>query len=154
MGSASGSAFRDALPASFFAPFRSVGTTNGEDLSKPGADFQFPSMSRSANPTPVCGPLTRVLREAVSNVIRHSAAAVCTVRLQWTGERMKLSVQDNGKGLDPAAGSSPVGHGLPNIERRVRHLGGSFRLVTAPDGGALLEVEVPVQEPSATIAPS
>ena len=43
---------------------------------------------------------------------------------------------------------------LPNIERRVRHLGGSFRLVTAPDGGALLEVEVPVQEPSATIAPS
>lgn len=98
--------------------------------------------------------LTRVLREAVSNVIRHSAAAVCTVRLQWTGERMKLSVQDNGQGLDPAAGSSPVGHGLPNIERRVRHLGGSFRLVTAPDGGALLEVEVPVQEPSATIAPS
>lgn len=99
--------------------------------------------------------LTRVLREAVSNVIRHSAARLCTVRLQWGQDRMVLSVQDNGRGLATRSGEVALaGHGLPNIERRVRQLGGSFRLAPAPGGGALLEVEVPVLEPSATIPSS
>jgi signal transduction histidine kinase len=94
--------------------------------------------------------LTRVLREAVSNAIRHSGGTACTVRLSFPPGQLLLQVQDNGRGMpaDPPTGS---GHGLPGIEARVRRLGGLHSWQSAQGGGTVLSVAVPLQEQSANI---
>jgi len=95
--------------------------------------------------------LTRVLREAVSNAIRHSGGTACAVRIGFAPGMMHLSVTDNGRGLGAGGGRAGGGHGLPGIERRVRKLAGRHVLGPAPGGGTLLELSVPLLEQSANI---
>lgn len=97
--------------------------------------------------------LTRVLREAVSNAIRHSGGRRCTVRIGFEGGRLRMEVEDDGRGLAPGVGSRTGGHGLPNIERRVRHLGGEHRFEQAAGGGTRLCLAVPLPAQSANIEP-
>ena len=93
--------------------------------------------------------LTRVLREAVSNVIRHSQANQCHVVIEASGDALLLRVQDNGIGLGVAAGAplalSGRGQGLAGMERRARSLGGSYQ-VEAGTGWRVL-VQVPLALP-------
>ncbi|WP_158290055.1 ATP-binding protein [Ramlibacter sp. WS9] len=88
--------------------------------------------------------LTRVLREATSNAIRHSGGNCCRVRISFAGGGLTLEVEDNGRGWPPEARPSQRGHGLPNIERRARNLQGTHGLLPAEGGGALLRVCVPL----------
>ena len=83
--------------------------------------------------------LTRVLREAVSNVIRHSRAKRCEVQLQFMDNAIELRIADDGRGMGHVQASDP-GHGLINIERRARKLGGSHSFGTSHWGGALVSV--------------
>lgn len=92
--------------------------------------------------------LTRVLREAVSNVIRHSGATRCRASARLPVPHapnpcLVLSVEDDGQGLPP--GSLP-GHGLcmPNMERRARKLGGTHRFECSELGGLKVKVTVPM----------
>jgi len=87
--------------------------------------------------------LTRILREAVSNAIRHSGGTRCAVRIRFAKDVLHLEVQDDGRGLAPG-GAPSRGSGLPNIERRVRHLGGEHRFAAAPGGGTLLSLRIPL----------
>lgn len=105
--------------------------------------------------------LTRVLREAVSNTIRHSGATRCRVRVAFSAEVMVLQIDDNGRGLPPSpppdanaepAAPAATGHGLPNIERRARKLGGRHAFARSDWGGLSVRVWVPlVSEASATM---
>lgn len=89
--------------------------------------------------------LTRVLREAVSNVIRHSGASHCAVRIALGGGRLAVQVDDDGRGL----GEAPQGQGLglPGLERRARKLGGQYRLGASALGGVQVRVDVPLAQP-------
>jgi len=91
---------------------------------------------------------TRVLREAISNVIRHSGATVCGIRIAFEDGGLLLEVTDNGSGLvRPAAGAVARGHGLGSIEARVRGLAGWHRFETPPEGGTRLAAWVPLNPP-------
>ncbi|MDH5151928.1 sensor histidine kinase, partial [Kocuria palustris] len=80
------------------------------------------------------------LREAVTNVIRHAQATVCTVE----AGPGRLVVEDDGVGTDPGAGT---GNGLRGMRERVRQAGGELTLSAAdasPDRpGTRLEVRLP-----------
>jgi two-component system sensor histidine kinase UhpB len=89
--------------------------------------------------------LTRVLREAISNAIRHSGAAHCRVAIAFGPQTLTLEVEDDGKGLSESASRAGQGHGLPNIERRVRKLAGRHGFTRGPMGGTLLQVTVPLE---------
>jgi two-component system sensor histidine kinase UhpB len=98
--------------------------------------------------------LTRILREAVSNAIRHSGGRRCAVRIGFEDGGVQLAVEDDGRGLAPARPrTTGGGHGLPNIERRVRNLGGEHRFEQPAGGGARLVVRVPLPAQSANIEP-
>jgi two-component system, NarL family, sensor histidine kinase DesK len=70
------------------------------------------------------------LREAVTNVIRHSGAKTCSVRLNQRLGELSLEVSDDGHGLHglsaPAAtsGESPAGSGLRGMSERLTAIGG------------------------------
>lgn len=75
--------------------------------------------------------LAWVLREAVTNVVRHSGATRCSVALAVDG----LTVTDDGRG-----GPHPPGNGLRGIAERVRAAGAVLTIDEAPGGGTRLEV--------------
>lgn len=78
--------------------------------------------------------LAWVLREAVTNVVRHSRADHCVVEL---GSHL-LVVTDDGRGR-----SGPPGNGLRGVEERVRAAGGILAVTDRPEGGTRLEVSWP-----------
>lgn len=110
------------------------------------ADLLLPASRRTQ--------LTRILREAVSNVIRHSGAGLCRIHLDAQNGMLALDVQDNGRGMVLDETSAPTrGMGLTNIAQRARKLGGQHELGRSELGGVHLRVGVPI-EPSANIHPS
>jgi two-component system sensor histidine kinase DesK len=93
----------------------------------------------AGRPEAVVGPrrgvLAWALREAVTNVVRHSHASRCTVR--WTPTT--LTVTDDGDGV-----LGPEGNGLRGLRERVAQAGGTVRLRAGDRGeGTVLEVRVP-----------
>lgn len=96
--------------------------------------------------------LTRVLRESVSNVVRHSGGQHCRVGIAFAGDAIVLDVEDDGRGLPPApelaagvASPRAAGLGLSNIERRARKLGGLHRFAVSSLGGVRVHVTVPLE---------
>lgn len=84
--------------------------------------------------------LYRVVQEALHNCSRHASATSVRVEVMQEKSRLCLSVQDDGKGFPPAT----RGLGLVGMEERVTHLGGHFRIVSAPGQGTLIAVEIPL----------
>ena len=85
----------------------------------------------------------RTVQEALTNCARHAQASHVTVTVVSTGQRLDLSVTDDGKGLD--ASQRANGLGLRGIEERVKELAG--KLVVGPVAagrGTRLAVTLPV----------
>ncbi|MGY1721073.1 sensor histidine kinase [Blastococcus sp. SYSU DS0552] len=107
-------------------------------LSAAGIALRAPAPGRPL-PAPVDAVLGWVVREATTNVLRHSAARSVTVSLAETDEDVELSVTDDGRG-----GDAPAGAGLCGLAERVAAVGG--RLTHGPvDGrGFRLTASVPL----------
>ena len=87
-----------------------------------------------------------IARELVSNALRHGGARRVAVEGAERGDTLAFSVRDDGRGFDPARRAGPAeGHfGLEGVRERVRRLGGSFRIESAPGAGAAASVELPL----------
>lgn len=105
-----------------------------------------------------------VVRESVTNVVRHSGATRTRIELGTAGGRARLTVTDNGRGPRPAAdpadpgrspasGREPVsgtgtgsGSGLRGLTERLAAAGGSLTSGAAQGGGFRVTAVVPVEE--------
>src|SRR5581483_12037370 len=93
------------------------------------------------------------LREAVTNVVRHSGARKCSIRLVEHNDTLELQVSDDGKGFAQAAGTASTastagtastGSGLRNMSERLSAVGGSLSLTPAANRkGFYLTATVP-----------
>lgn len=88
----------------------------------------------SAVPDPVRPDLLAVLREALSNVVRHAGATRVTVEVRVDGGSLALVVTDDGVGTDPAAARG----GLVNLAERAERYGGQFEVAGAEPRGTRL----------------
>lgn len=95
-------------------------------------------------PALVASCLTAVVREAVSNVLRHSDAGRVTVELVEHPGFWRLTIIDNGTGTTPDDAAS--GMGLASMEERVRALGGTFRAGPDQNGGWKVFASIPRPE--------
>lgn len=86
--------------------------------------------------------VTRILREGVSNVIRHSGAHRCWVDIHVSKDQLKLGVEDDGRGFDTSQASQ--GQGLGNMQRRARALGGTLEMGPREGGGTSIRLDVPL----------
>lgn len=85
--------------------------------------------------------LFRCIEELLSNAIQHAGARTLQVAAQLEGSQIVLAVNDDGRGVAPAAGG---GRGLRNVELRMRALGGRFSLGAGADGiGTCAELRWP-----------
>jgi two-component system, NarL family, sensor histidine kinase DevS len=88
--------------------------------------------------------LFRVVQEALTNVARHSGATRASVLATALGGRLRLVVEDEGRGFDPAAATARLG--LAGIRERVELLGGQLRIESSPGAGTAVIVDL-VLEP-------
>lgn len=85
-----------------------------------------------------------IAREAIANAVRHARASRLGVRLWAEGERVCLSVADDGVGFDPASAGRPGHYGLLGAQERARAVGGELRVESSPGRGTTLIAMVPV----------
>lgn len=91
-------------------------------------------------PTAVDATLAWAVREGVTNVIRHSRAATCSIRLTHQAHEASLEIVDNGA----AAEMSATGNGLRGLQERVAARGGHADAGPLPAGGFRVHVSVPL----------
>lgn len=94
-----------------------------------------------------------VVREAVTNVVRHSAASRCEIVVEGTPEGVTLTVTDNGKGAPAAPAPTPRigGTGLKGLTERLAAAGGSLTAGPAPRAGFQVSAELPVDPEDAAL---
>jgi len=93
-----------------------------------------------------------VVREAVTNVVRHSDATRCEITIASAVEQVRLTVTDNGTGgAAPRTAEGIGGTGLTGLTERLAAAGGSLRAGPSPRGGFTVTAELPVQ-PAGTAA--
>ncbi|MBK5940200.1 PAS domain-containing sensor histidine kinase [Halochromatium roseum] len=86
--------------------------------------------------------LFRIAQEAVNNAIHLGQATCIEIHLQNTDDRIRLSIRDNGRSLRGAA-DADSGLGLRLMRSRANILGGQCRFISPPDGGTLLQCDIP-----------
>lgn len=120
----------------------------GEDvLSSAGVDFELDAPGEEIGAAPeIEDAVFRVFQEAASNVVRHAHAQNVSASLEVVGGQIVGSFEDDGQGLQPAAGESfgdRPRFGLLGMRERISQLGGQFRLSTSESGGLRIDVAVP-----------
>lgn len=86
----------------------------------------------------------RIIQELVSNVLKHAQATELTLQLFWRKDGINVTVEDDGRGFDPAALSQKAGIGLVNIRGRVRALNGEFHIDSHPGKGTSVLIDIPL----------
>jgi signal transduction histidine kinase len=91
--------------------------------------------------------LYRIVREAVSNVIRHAHASHVRVRVKTIDDRLYLDLTDDGSGVDQERNTR--GSGLGNMRSRASELAGDIRWAPGTEGGLKVLLTMPLPEASA-----
>ncbi|MBI5106745.1 MAG: hypothetical protein HZB46_17485 [Solirubrobacterales bacterium] len=86
--------------------------------------------------------LLRILREAMTNAVRHGCPSAIEVGLRG-GSELRLWVVDDGFGFDPEAGAAAGGLGLTSMRERAEALGGRLALESVPGAGTRVEAALP-----------
>ena len=85
------------------------------------------------------------LREAVSNIIKHSGASHCKVRCAITERQFGLTVQDNGKGIPMELdGKLDRGHGMSSMKHRAKQMQGQCLVESGPGYGTVIRLTLPL----------
>ena len=88
---------------------------------------------------------TRILREAISNIIKHSRASRCTVTCALADGDFQLVVQDNGRGIPlELDGRLDKGHGMASMKGRAKQLQGQCLVESGPGYGTVIRLTLPL----------
>jgi signal transduction histidine kinase len=88
--------------------------------------------------------LYRLVQEMVRNVVQHSRATSLELDLAPVEGGLRLSIRDDGVGIDDLE-AALLAHGFSGMQQRVKGLGGSFELASAPGKGTKIDVFVPLK---------
>jgi signal transduction histidine kinase len=92
----------------------------------------------------------RIVQEALTNVAKHARASTCFVRLVRHNEHLQLTIEDDGRGIDPQlarAGDARRGLGLIGMRERAAGLLGTFAIENRIEGGTRVVVRLPISTP-------
>jgi two-component system, NarL family, sensor histidine kinase DesK len=116
-----------------------------EALTTAGIEFRS-EQNDATLPPAIESVIAWTVREGVTNVMRHSQAKHCAVRITNQDDHVRVDVVDDGRGGTPEAGS-----GLRGLEERVRERGGTLTAEPLPHEGFRLRVTLPLREVLAAV---
>lgn len=90
--------------------------------------------------------LFRIVQEALTNIAKHARATEAAVQVEHHDGRLRVRVRDNGVGFDAAGPRKPSSFGLLGLRERASLLQGTARIDSAPGGGTVVEIDLPVPE--------
>jgi signal transduction histidine kinase len=90
--------------------------------------------------------LFRILQEAFSNARKHAGTDCLQVSFEKEDDLVRMFIQDNGRGFDPARAASEGHFGLRFMRERAEQLGGRLRVDSAPGKGTCVVVELPLKK--------
>ena len=82
----------------------------------------------------------RLVQEGLNNILKHAQATRAAIVIERGAGTMRLTMEDNGRGFDPAELPQRGGFGLKGLAERARQLGGAFQLQTAPGQGTKIRI--------------
>jgi two-component system sensor histidine kinase DesK len=127
-------------------------------LASAGIDVRwFVSADPPSPPPEMAAVLVPVVREAVTNILRHASARSCTLQLTADAGQWRLSISNDGSsGADgggaPVAAAGRAGNGLRNLAGRLEAAGGQL-IVSREDGTFRLTAELPLAESESVLEP-
>jgi signal transduction histidine kinase len=86
--------------------------------------------------------LIQIVREALSNIVRHANASEVYIDIHETSSQITLVISDNGTGFEPD--KVKHGSGLQNIHQRVWRLNGSVNVTSRKGRGTTITVILPI----------
>lgn len=95
-------------------------------------------------PASVLINIIRIIQEACHNIIKHAEADNVAISFSKDGSWLVLTIEDNGKGFDPDAAICNGGHGLRNMEKRVKELGGEIAFTSISGQGTVIKARFPL----------
>jgi len=116
-----------------------------EALTAAGMEFRA-EQDHAGLPPVVEAVMAWAVREGVTNVMRHSQAKRCSVRISANDGRATVEVVDNGRG-----GAPEMGSGLRGLNERVLERGGTLTAAPLPHEGFRLRVTLPLPEAFAPV---
>jgi signal transduction histidine kinase len=108
-------------------------------------DYQSNFNERLAEPLET--QLFRIAQEALTNTARHSGATQAWVRLEVNDKTVRLSVEDNGRGIPETASAGRPSLGMVGMRARARQVDGELRVDNRDEGGLRIQVEAPLARP-------
>ncbi len=108
-------------------------------LEASGIALEVVMPERLALPAPTEAALSLVLREAITNIHRHSRATEARVLITRNGQDFSMRITDNGCG-----GLAAHGNGVSGMRERVRQVGGQLAIDSPAKQGTVLEIGVAV----------
>jgi len=136
---------RDAIAALSSGPERSLDDVlarAAEDVAQRAGARVSLRLSRDLHAAPATrDALRRIVREAVTNAVRHGAARNIEIRADQGNGALHVRVTDDGVGFDPAAAST--GFGLTTMRERARAVGGYLFISSQAGHGTSVEVRLP-----------
>ena len=87
--------------------------------------------------------LFHISQEALANIAKHAKAKQVDISLWSSDERVLMEIHDNGKGFEMEKMNASIGHGLANMQTRVRAVGGDVDISSVVDEGTTVLAWVP-----------
>jgi signal transduction histidine kinase len=84
--------------------------------------------------------LVSIVIESLANIMRHAQAKKVNIQADDLGERLRISIKDDGIGYDP---NSKVGYGVRNMRDRARLLNGELNIAGTKGKGTVVSLEIP-----------
>jgi len=85
-----------------------------------------------------------VIKEAVNNIVKHSAADTVTLRAAINNSEFNLSLEDNGKGIEFSS-VDQFSNGLKNMTKRIEDINGKLEIVNSTPTGTKITITVPLK---------
>lgn len=85
----------------------------------------------------------RLVQEVLNNAVKHSEASAVEVTVVMDEDSIRAIVKDNGKGFDPK--EKKEGYGMRSLNERVKILGGTYQIESAPGAGTIIKINIPIR---------